>query len=196
MRQYTQAALGYIARQIGGTVIVCAHPSRSGLSSGEGDGGSTGWSNAFRSRLSLEALKKDKDDKDAPPPDPDARILARRKANYATRNDVVDLRWKAGAFVTSSEHIVDRPAAEDVFLYQLDRMTAQGRKVSAAKRSSNYAPKEFVRQPDHQRYQVRDFENAMNALFNQGAIRLVRYGRGDRGYTHIERSDGGFDVPL
>ena len=42
VRQYVQSALGYIAREIEGTVIACAHPSRLGMSSGTGDSGSTG----------------------------------------------------------------------------------------------------------------------------------------------------------
>ena len=55
VRQFVSRALGSIAQKINGAVLLCAHPSRSGLSSGEGDGGSTGWSNAFRSRLYLRA---------------------------------------------------------------------------------------------------------------------------------------------
>ena len=47
VRQFVSRALGSIAQKINGAVLLCAHPSRSGLSSGEGDGGSTGWSNAF-----------------------------------------------------------------------------------------------------------------------------------------------------
>lgn len=191
VRQYVQTALGYIARETGGTVIVCAHPSRTGLTSGEGDGGSTGWSNAFRSRLSLEALKKDKDDRDAPMPDPDARVLARRKANYAMRNDVIDLRWQAGAFVTASEDSADRPAAENVFLDLLDRMTGEGRKVSHNSKSGNYAPKQFVRHQDSEGYRVRDFERAMNALFDQGEIKVASYGRKGKEAERIERCDNG-----
>ena len=47
VRQFDSRALGSIAQKINGAVLLCAHPSRSGLSSGEGDGASTGWSNAF-----------------------------------------------------------------------------------------------------------------------------------------------------
>src|SRR5271169_2864456 len=55
VRQYLSKACGSIAKKINGSVLVCAHPSRSGLASGEGDGGSTGWSNSFRSRAFLRA---------------------------------------------------------------------------------------------------------------------------------------------
>ena len=56
VRQYVQRALGQIALKTGGAVVCCAHPSREGLKSGEGDGGSTGWSNAFRSRAYCSAF--------------------------------------------------------------------------------------------------------------------------------------------
>src|ERR1700727_627403 len=38
VRQFVSRALGSIAQKINGAVLLCAHPSRSGLSSGEGDG--------------------------------------------------------------------------------------------------------------------------------------------------------------
>ena len=92
VRQFVSRALGSIALRIMGAVLLCAHPSRAGLNSGEGDGGSTGWSNAFRSRLYLRAPASD----DGEPQDPNARLLERRKANYAARNDEVRLRWRGG----------------------------------------------------------------------------------------------------
>jgi RecA-family ATPase len=92
VRQFVSRALGSIAQKINGAVLLCAHPSRSGLSSGEGDGGSTGWSNAFRSRLYLRAPDHENGEK----PDPNARVLERRKANYASRNDEIRLRWRNG----------------------------------------------------------------------------------------------------
>src|ERR1700733_1268716 len=92
VRQFVSRALGSIAQKINGAVLLCAHPSRSGLSSGEGDGGSTGWSNAFRSRLYLRPLDHGNGEK----PDPNARVLERRKANYASRNDEIRLRWRNG----------------------------------------------------------------------------------------------------
>jgi RecA-family ATPase len=92
VRQFVSRALGSIAQKINGAVLLCAHPSRSGLTSGEGDGGSTGWSNAFRSRLYLRALDHGNGEK----PDPNARVLERRKANYASRNDEIRLRWRNG----------------------------------------------------------------------------------------------------
>jgi AAA domain len=89
VRQFVQRALGGIALKIDGAVVCCAHPSRAGLKSGEGDSGSTGWSNAFRSRLYIRHIEDD----------PNGRILDRKKANYASRNDELRLRWHDGVIV-------------------------------------------------------------------------------------------------
>lgn len=62
VRQYVSVALGSLARDIKGAVIACAHPSRSGLKSGEGDSGSTAWEAAFRSRLFLTTPQPEEGD--------------------------------------------------------------------------------------------------------------------------------------
>jgi AAA domain len=68
VRQFVQRGLGQIALKIDGALVCCAHPSRAGLSSGEGDSGSTGWNNAFRSRLYLHHPENGPKE----PPDPTA----------------------------------------------------------------------------------------------------------------------------
>jgi RecA-family ATPase len=124
VRQFISRALGSIAIKIGGAVVLCAHPSRSGMASGEGDGGSTGWSNSFRSRLFLSAPAESGET-----PDVDARILQRRKANYAARHDEIRLHWKDGVIVPdrivpSLSAASDRRPAKDVFLALLDERNA------------------------------------------------------------------------
>lgn len=89
VRQFIQMALGGVARE-GCGVVLCAHPSASGLANGSGTGGSTAWSNTVRSRLYLS--RGDEEDSD-----PAARILSRKKANYAPRDATVRLRWHDGA---------------------------------------------------------------------------------------------------
>ncbi|MEI6100072.1 MAG: AAA family ATPase, partial [Alphaproteobacteria bacterium] len=58
-------------------VILLAHPSLSGLNSGSGTSGSTGWNNSVRSRLYLERVTQDGYEAN-----PDARVLRTMKANY------------------------------------------------------------------------------------------------------------------
>jgi hypothetical protein len=48
VRQYINLALTQMACEIGGAVVLLAHPSRSGLQGGDYSGGSTGWNNGVR----------------------------------------------------------------------------------------------------------------------------------------------------
>jgi RecA-family ATPase len=178
VRQFISRALGSIAIRIKGAVVLCAHPSRSGLSSGEGDGGSTGWSNSLRSRLFLSAPAAEDGS-----PDVDARILQRRKANYAARHDEIRAHWKNGVIVpdialpSGAEH--DRRPAKDVFLALLDERNATERPVSENSRASNFAPKAFSELPADKRdhYTARHFKTALESLFATGEIVVESYGR-------------------
>jgi RecA-family ATPase len=188
VRQFVSRALGSIAIAIDGAVLLCAHPSRTGLSSGEGDGGSTGWSNSLRSRLFLRAP----DIQEGEAPDPNARILQRRKANYAARQDELRLRWNAGciepeARVTQSSSQFGRRAAEDVFLDMLDAFERENQRISESKNAGNYAPACFARRPERDGYRKPDFERAMQTLFSRGVIHIVEYGPPSKIQRRIER---------
>ena len=74
-------------------VVLLSHPSLSGLTSGAGTSGSTGWNNSVRSRLYLSRITDEGFE-----PDPDARILATKKANYGRTGGEMRLTWKAGVF--------------------------------------------------------------------------------------------------
>ena len=149
VRQFVSRALGSIAQKINGAVLLCAHPSRSGLSSGEGDGGSTGWSNAFRSRLYLRPLDHGNGEK----PDPNARVLERRKANYASRNDEIRLRWRNGVIGPEPSECAPgatafrKLEAAGLFLNLVRDFEVQGRPLSVNSRSGNYAPRIFGKLP-------------------------------------------------
>jgi hypothetical protein len=66
-----------------------------------------------------------------------------------------------------------------VFLDLIREMSDQNRPVSSNNRASNYAPRLFDGLPIEQRCGFRrgDFENAMNALLRDRAIKNVGYGR-------------------
>ena len=125
VRQFVSRALGSIAQKINGAVLLCAHPSRTGLNKGadgaEGDSGSTGWSNSLRSRLFLRTPSLDNGEV----PDPNARVLQRKKANYATRNDEIKLRWRNGVIepeapVSPGATAFGKIDVKDVFVGLLD----------------------------------------------------------------------------
>ena len=180
VRQFVQRALGSIALRINGAVLLCAHPSRSGLASGEGDSGSTGWNNAFRSRLYLRAPALE----DGERPDPDARVLERRKANYAGRNDELRLRWRKG--IIGPEPVeaegntpFGKLAAEVVFLDLVREFEGRGRQLSVSTNASNYAPRAFAKLPAVNRcgYREGDLRRAMETLFAERKIETAPYGR-------------------
>lgn len=93
---FVKGTLGRLAGEIGGTVIALGHPSQSGLSSGDGGSGSTGWSNAVRSRLYLSYPDKSRTG--------NFRELTTKKSNYGARGSKLKIQWARGAFelVTSS----------------------------------------------------------------------------------------------
>jgi len=90
VRTYLQTCLGSLARDHDCAVVLCAHPSVAGLTSGRGDGGSTGWNNTVRSRLYLHRPDDEPDD---------VRVLTRKKSNYAASGVEIKLRRSGGVFV-------------------------------------------------------------------------------------------------
>lgn len=189
VRQFIRACLTRLAIDINGAVLLCAHPSRSGLATGEGDGGSTAWSNSVRSRLFF--ARPDGGDSDTA--DPNARVLTRKKANYAARGDEVKMTWRDGVFVPEGAPAggilasIDRRSAETAFLEALDQATAAGRNLSDSRNAGNYAPKVLQQMPAGRSFKVRDLERAMNRLFGESKIRVVPYGPPSNGTRRIER---------
>ena len=190
-RMFAQAALGYLAREINGAVLALAHPSLTGIASGEGGSGSTGWRGTFRSQLYLATPKPDEGE----PPDPDIRALSRVKANFARRNEIIEMRWKDGVFIplhapTGILGSIERRSAERVFLELLDKVISEGRYVSDSNRAPNYAPKIFIMRPDRERFARTDFERAMQGLFATKQIRIGTHKAADRKtYSCIVRAD-------
>ena len=181
-RQFISVALGRMAQEIDGVVVLCAHPSLSGLRSGEGTSGNTAWSNTVRSRLYLSRLEGDDDAE----PDNDARILSRRKANYAGIGDEIRLRWSDGVFeVEGSSEVsanndklawIERgtaaDAAEAAFLACLSLALEQGRRISDSAQAANYGPKLFLQFPAGKTFRRNDLKWAMERLFAAGKIRV------------------------
>jgi RecA-family ATPase len=171
VRAYIQGATTRLARLIGGAVVQLAHPSRAGIASGNLDGGSTGWSNSCRSRLTLARPKGDDDD------DQDRRILARKKANYAARDAEIEIRWCKGAFIreealSPTVRAIRDGNADTVFLRLLDRCTEAGIFVNMASRNQAYAPRVFAARSDREGFKQHDFEASLQRLIEAGTIKL------------------------
>ena len=103
-RQFVQGVGGQIARQFNCAVVICAHPSAAGISTGSGSGGSTAWSNTFRSRLYLTRPESGATE--------DTRLLSRMKANFAPKGGEITLRWIEGAFQAEGARREPKPSMQ------------------------------------------------------------------------------------
>lgn len=173
-------------------VMLLGHPSLTGLSSGSGTSGSTAWNNSVRSRLYLSRITDDGHE-----PDPDARVLTTKKANYSRVGTEINLRWQAGVFVAEEQpQGLDAMAigakAERVFLKLLDEFMAQGRYVSASP-GPTYAPTQFARHPQAEGCRKNALATAMNNLLSRGEIVIAEHGRGAKARSHLARKGAGHD---
>jgi hypothetical protein len=110
----------------------------------------------------------------------DLRELIRAKANFARKNETIELRWHKGVLVEERPisgivGAIERRDCKHVFLHLLDKMKGEGRHVSHNPRAGNYAPKLFAQQPSRGRYKKPDFEAAMHTLFDSKKIVVGSY---------------------
>ena len=174
-------------------VLLLAHPSLTGMASGRGSSGSTGWDNSVRSALYLtpaEALEGET-------PDPDLRVLKTVKSNYARTGTQIAMRWRQGVFVAEGDEQpaswLDRKAAtslaETVFLSLLANYTARGTYVSE-KPCCSYAPAIFAKDEAAKGVRKNALHNAMNRLFAAGKIVNVTVGTGTRARQVLAIAEG------
>jgi len=164
------------------TVVLLGHPSLYGMSSGSGTAGSTGWSNAVRSRLYMSRLKAGNTDTDI---DRDVRTLEVKKANYGPSEFKIDIRWSDGIFrrdAGPASPASDGKQTEHVdneFLRMLVLFNVEGRKVSSSTSAPNNAAKEFAADPRCAFRGKRGktaLKAAMARLRQQGRIVIREYG--------------------
>lgn len=91
VRQFVQNCCARIARAINGAVLLCAHPSDSGIQRKTGTGGSTAWNNTVRSRWYFSRASNQENG--------NTRILSRKKSNYGPMQEDLNLEWQDGVFV-------------------------------------------------------------------------------------------------
>ncbi|SEE09079.1 AAA domain-containing protein [Rhizobiales bacterium GAS188] len=187
-RQFVGMLRG-LAIQHDTTVLLLAHPSLSGMSSGAGTSGSTAWSNSVRSRLYLERVK----DEGGIETDPDARVMRTMKANYSPIGGEYRMRWQAGVFVSTSpapgaESGLAAYAAKDnadrVFLDMLATYDAERRSVSSSQ-SVTFAPAVFAKDARSQGIGKRALTDAMNRLFAAKRIEVIESGPPSKRRTRI-----------
>ena len=106
VRQFIKVALGGLCVRHDTAVLLLAHPSASGMASGDGGGFSTAWHNSVRSRLFLRHPKSE--DAEAKT---DRRILETKKSNYGPAGGRVPLIYSAGRFIFDPEPLEEGAVA-------------------------------------------------------------------------------------
>jgi RecA-family ATPase len=152
-------------------VICIAHPSLSGMASGSGTSGSTGWSNSVRSRLYFERVKDSEGNVE-----PGLCQLTLKKANYAQEGQSFLVRWKSGVYVpeagtSSLDKASLEQRAQDVFLRLLTKVSNQNQHVSPYK-SSAYAPAKFAKMDEATGIKRVHLEKAMQKLLDDNLIHI------------------------
>jgi hypothetical protein len=168
---------------------------------GTGESGSFQWDAAFKCRLLHERTKLDEGEID-----PYARILTRKKSNFALRDERIEMKWEDGVFIRTNmpastgilasiqSHTCDR-----VFLALVDAATAEKQPVSPNVSARNYAPRMFARRTAIERegFKIKDFEQAMRRLMKGHNPEIVaeQYGRkGDERWRISRAPDAAADI--
>ena len=171
----------------GGSVTVLSHPSLSGIASGSGLSGSTGWQGAFRFHQYLRGIKSETETDNN-----NARELVFRKNQYGPLGETIMLRYQRGLFLpqaraSSFEKLARESKCDEVFMHLLRRHTGQGRNVSDKKTAPNYAPAMFVEEAEAKKDAIRkpELTDAMRRLFAANKIYVESYGKASQLHSRI-----------
>ena len=177
--------LGGLALEIDGAVVLCAHPSVSGMANGSGSGGSTAWNNTVRSRIYLSRPTGGDSGELGEEDAKGLRELTKMKSNYSTVGDKITLRWVRGAFkveqgaATDIVSVIEKRNREQeddkIFLSLLGQLTDDGRTVSDSKQAGTYAPKVMAGMDKGKPIGKKRLIEAMGRLFENKTI--------DRGFV-------------
>jgi RecA-family ATPase len=159
-----------------GSVVLLAHPSLTGISSGTGLSGSTAWHNSVRSRLYMTAPKLEAGEQ----PDSDLRELSFKMLNYGKPAESIVLRYQHGLFLpergmSNLEAASREQAADEVFLRLLGRLTTQGRDLASNASAPTYAPNVMAKS-DANGFRKSELDAAMSRLLDAGRIHIEAVG--------------------
>jgi DNA polymerase len=175
-----------------GSLVLCSHPSLTGISTGTGLSGTTQWHNAMRARFYMKGVKPE----NGAQPDNDLREIEFKKNQYGKISDSIVLRYQAGMYLpvpgASLDKLARETKAEEIFIELLRRLTAENRYVSD-KKSPSYAPAVFSREDESKKAGIAsaDFAEAMRRLFAASKIWNEPCGRPSRPSYRIAVKSGG-----
>jgi RecA-family ATPase len=168
-------------------LIICSHPSLTGINTGTGLSGSTGWHNSVRARMYLRPAVTEEGEE----PDPELRELQFLKNNYGPKAVRILLRWKNGVFIPepgagSLERAAAEAKAENVFLGTLMRFHREGRNVADTK-GGTYAPALFAQEQEARLAKINKgaLADAMRRLFAANRIHRESYRRNSQDHWRL-----------
>lgn len=189
VRQFVNA-LRRFALESGGGVILTAHPSLMGITSGSGISGSTAWNNSVRSRVYLTRPKGQEGE-----PDPDVRELKLMKSNYSRFGDKLSLRWEGGVFrriedASSGIHgIVDRIDADNKIVDGLRWYVENGTMVSSDPQTKTSLSPLIRKLPSCKHLSHADVLAAQDRLIDKGKIVRVEMGPPSKRRVYLRPKD-------
>ncbi len=161
-----------------GGLILTAHPSNFGITTGSGLSGSTHWHNSVRARCYLTKPKDDIDEY-GEQENTNERILITKKSNYGPDGNKIRLRWEHGTFAPvnrGGSNMVDRIALDNEFLREVSNLMADGVRVLAAENSPRAYLKLLRNLPTMKRRDAGEIRAAKDRLINKGRIVRVEVG--------------------
>ncbi|MDK9698170.1 MAG: AAA family ATPase, partial [Siculibacillus sp.] len=204
--QSFMSGLRRVALASGTAIVLLAHPSRAGMTSGDGASGSTQWSNSARCRMYLRKATDEEKRKyvalHSAPGTPgyealkqgaeELRVLEEMKNNEATRGAPISLVWRTGAYgFTRAVASEDDAAAARVAgnrssevanlaLSLVRRYTHENPRPVILDGGRNNAASLFTEEPAAKARAVGkdEFREALQLLYSTGRIRIGQVASG------------------
>lgn len=181
-----------LAVEIQGTVILTAHPSLTGMSSGTGLSGSTAWNNSVRARLYLTRIKSQASEEDQEQDERNERFLKTMKNNQGPYGDKLRLRWANGVFVRAdqeSDGFVERLDMDNRMISALRRMVQNGGRPIADPNAANGFANTVRKEAECKRYKWAAIKSAQERLIESGRIVRVTLGPPSRRIVYVRTPD-------
>lgn len=164
-----------LARKIDGAVIISAHPSLPGMTTGTGTSGSTAWHNTVRGRMYLTRPKKE-DEGQAE--DRTQRVLKSMKANYGEDGQGYPLRWMNGVFVREGRrsgptNVIDKIEMDTLTERTVARLIEEGTRLSPDRNARNYVVRAMMQHPLMTGRHYREAEASKDRLMSAGKLVIV-----------------------
>lgn len=176
-----------LALDINGVVILTSHPSNTGMSTGSGRSGSTGWHNSVRSRLYLTSIAADNEE------DTSERLLKTMKQNHGPFGGKLGLRWSNGIFERiadeSSQSLFDRLELETKVIDELRYLVGNGTRVAADPNAKNGLANLLRKLAAMKSVKWGALVAAQDRLLANGRITKVELGPPSKRYVFLRPSD-------